>query len=435
MRDPRDSNASQSGAPARNAPIPVDLLVRGAGELCSPEGNSALAGSSLGRVTRLEGGAVAVHGERIVAVGPAEELETRYRAAEVLEAEGGLVVPGFVDAHTHPVFATTREAEFELRNQGRGYAEIAAAGGGILSTVRGVREASLEHLEAGLLARLDRFLEAGTTTLECKSGYGLERAAELRSLEAIAAANHSHAVDLVPTYLGAHTLPPEYADRREAYVEAIVQEWLPEISERRLARYADVFTESIAFGLDETRQIARAARALGLGVRLHVDQLTSGGGAELAAEVGAATADHLEHVSEAGLAALAEAGVQPVLCPLVPIYLREPAEAPGRRIVDTGLAPVLSTDFNPGSCMLQSLPEVVTFAALRYGFRAAESLTACTLNAAASLGLAEDRGSLEVGKRADLLVLDLPNLEHLAYEFGRNPVRAVVKSGRIVCQR
>lgn len=424
-----------SDPPSSSVRTSVDLLVLGASEICTPLGTQARGGDELGRIQRSDGWALAVDQARIVELGPAEEIQARYQAREVLEADSGVVVPGFVDAHTHPVFATTREGEFELRNQGRTYAEIAAAGGGILSTVRGVRDASREHLQAGLIGRLDRFLEAGTTTLECKTGYGLELSAELRSLEAIAGANREHPVDLIPTFLGAHALPPEFADRRAGFVDAIVEEWLPQVSEGGLARYVDVFMETIAFSAEETRRIALAGRNLGLGVRLHVDQLTSGAGAELAAEVGAATADHLEHVSEAGLEAMLEASVQPVLCPLVPIYLGESAEAPGRRMVERGLAPVLSTDFNPGSCMLQSLAEVVTFAGLRYGFSAAESLCACTLNAAVSLGLGEDRGSLEPGKRADLLILDLPNLEHLAYEFGRNPVRAVVKDGRIVFRR
>ena len=413
-------------------PKQVDLLVHGAAEVCTPLGDAPLGGADLGRVERIADGAVAVDRGRIVAVGPREELVRAYRARTTVDAAGGIVLPGFVDAHTHPVFAGTREAEFEARNAGRSYEEIARAGGGIVSTVSGVRAASAEQLAAMLLPRLDRFLELGTTTVECKSGYGLELEAELASLRAIAAADGAHPVRCVATFLGAHALPPEYADDRAGYVRLVTDEMLPRVVEEGLARFADVFTERVAFDAGETRAICARATELGLGIRLHVDQLSDGGGAALAAELGAASADHLEHVSEAGIAALAEARVQPVLCPVVPLFLRESKEAPGRRLVAAGLAPAISTDFNPGSCYLQSMPEVVSWSALRYGFSAAECLTAATLNAAATLGLADELGSLEPGKRADLIVCDIPNLEHLAYELGRNPVRAVVVSGEVV---
>jgi imidazolonepropionase len=333
------------------------------------------------------------------------------------------------------LFATTREDEFELRTRGASYAEIAAAGGGILSTTRGVRAASREELVERLQLHLDRFLELGTTTVEAKSGYGLSLADELRCLEALELVRSTHPIDVVPTFLGAHDLPPEFAGRRSDYVELIVAEMLPRVAERHLAEYCDVFAERIAFSLDESRRILVRARELGLGLRLHADQLTALGGAQLAAELGAASADHLEHVSEAGIAALASSGVVAVLCPVVPLYLRQEREAPARRMIERGVAIALSTDFNPGSCYLQSLPEVITWAALRYRMSAAECLTAATLNAACSLGRGARSGTLEAGKRADVAVLDLPNHRHLAYELGRNPVRAVVRSGRLVHSR
>lgn len=413
----------------------IDLLVAGAAEVATPLGTEARGGRALGELSVVERGAVAVDGGRVVAVGPESELRARCAPRRTLDCAGGTVVPGFVDAHTHPVFATTREDEFELRTLGRTYLEIAAAGGGILSTVRGVRSASREELERRVLLHLDRFLEAGTTTVEAKSGYGLSLADELKSLEALAAAARAHPVDVVPTFLGAHEVPPEYRERRAAYVDHLVGEMLPAVAERGLAEYCDVFTEAHVFGLADSRRILERARELGLGLRLHVDQLTPLGGAELAAELGAASADHLEHVSDAGIRALGEAGVVPVLCPLVPLYLRIAQEAPGRRMIDAGLAPALSTDFNPGSCYAPSLPEVATWAALRLRMTAAECLTAMTLNAAASLGRARDVGSLEPGKRADLVVLDVPNHRHLVYELGRNPVRAVVKDGAVVLER
>lgn len=413
----------------------IDLLIVGAGELATPLGREPRAGADLDAIEVLREGALAVDGGRIVDVGTSRDLRERWRARELLDARGGTLVPGFVDAHTHPVFATTREDEFAARSRGATYLEIAAAGGGILSTVRGVRAASDELLRARLDLHLDRFLELGTTTVEAKTGYGLSLRDELRCLEALAAAQRSHAVRVVPTFLGAHEVPEEFRGRKGDFVREVCETMLPAVAERGLARYFDAFVESHVFGLDDARAMGERARALGLGLRLHVDQLSPLGGAELAAELGAASADHLEHVSERGIEALAGARVVPVLCPVVPLYLRQTREAPARRMVAAGLAPALSTDFNPGSCYLQSLPEALTWAALRYGFSAGECLTAATLNAACSLGLGAEIGSLEVGKRADVALLDVPNHRHLVYELGRNPVRAVVAGGRVAWRR
>ncbi len=411
----------------------IDLLVVGIGELATPLGPTALAGSALSNVSVQRDVAVACSGDRIVAVGSEEELRRTYAAKEELDAGGSLVIPGLVDSHTHPVFAGTREGEFEARTQGATYVEIAAQGGGIRSSLRGVRESSEHDLTLGLLGRMDRFLSLGTTTVEAKTGYGLTVADELKGLDAIHAADRAHPVDLVATCLGGHDVPPEFDGRRDAWVDVVVNELWPAAQGR--AAFADVFTESHVFGLEDSRRMMEAARDLGFGLRMHVDQLTSLGGAELAAELGAASADHLEHVSEKGMRALAESGVQPVLCPMVPLYLRETQEAPARAMVDAGCAPALSTDFNPGSCYCMSLFEVMSWAALRYGFSAKETITAATLNAAATLGLAGDRGSVEPGKRADLVITDLPNHHHLTYELGRSPVQAVVKNGSVVFQR
>jgi imidazolonepropionase len=425
----------RADAPRAGEPREVDRLVSGAAELATPLGSTPRAGAELARVTVVARPAVAIDGGRIVEVGTEEALRGRYRGRRELDAGGGTLVPGFVDAHTHPVFAGTREDEFELRTAGATYVEIAAAGGGILSSTRGVRAAGAGELERLLLARLDRFLELGTTTVEAKSGYGLTLESELKSLEVLAAANRAHPLELVPTFLGAHDVPAEYRERRADYVALVVDEMLPRVAAAGLAEYCDVFTESHVFGLDDSRRILTRARELGLGLRLHVDQLTPLGGAELAGELRAASADHLEFVTEAGIEALAAAGVIPVLCPLVPLYLRVDQEAPARRMIAAGLAPAVATDFNPGSCYTQSLPEVMTWAALRYRMTAGEALTAATLNAACSLGRGAELGSLEPGKRADLVVLDVPNHRHLTYELGRNPVRAVVKDGRVVHER
>lgn len=412
----------------------IDLLVRGAAELATPVGRSAAGGDALGRIHVIAGGAIAIDQGRIVAVGPESELQARFFGRAELDAAGGTILPGFVDAHTHPVFAGTREEEFELRTAGATYVEISKAGGGILSSVRGVRDASRDELLARLLLRLERFLELGTTTVEAKSGYGLSLQDELKCLEVIAEANRLQPVRLVPTFLGAHDFPPEYRDNHAAYIALLVEEMIPAIAESGLAEYCDIFTEEHVFGVDDSRRILMRAREAGLRLRLHVDQLTGLGGAELAAELGASSADHLEFVDTVGIEALASAGVIPVLCPLVPLYLRVDREVPARRMIDAGLAPALATDFNPGSCYAQSIPEVCTWAALRLRMSAGECLTAATLNAAASLDRSAEIGSLEVGKRADVVVLDSPNHRFLCYEFGRNPVRAVVTGGRLVHQ-
>lgn len=413
----------------------ADLLVVGAAEIASPRGIEARGGADLGALRIIEGGALALVDGCIAAMGSEAEVRAEWSAQEELDARGGLVVPGFVDAHTHPVFAGTREEEFEQRVGGASYVDIALAGGGILSSVRGVRDASAELLLAGLLARLDRFLALGTTTVEAKTGYGLSGADEMKCLEVIAEADRTHPVDLVPTFLGAHDFPPEYRDDRGAYVDLLCEEMLPQVAESGLAEYCDAFTEAHVFDKQASRRILSRGAELGLGIRMHVDQLTPLGGAELAAELGAASADHLEHISEAGIEALARSRVIPVLCPLVPLYLGVEAEAPARRMISAGLAPALATDFNPGSCYTQSMPEVLTWAALRYGMSAGEALCAATLNAAVSLGRGGQVGSLEVGKRADLALLDVPNHHFLTYEFGRNPVWAVVKGGVLVHER
>ena len=413
----------------------VDLLVTGIGELVTATGISPAGGAELGRVSRMSDAALAIDGDKLVAVGPEAEVLASFEGAQTIDAAGKVVIPGLVDAHTHPVFAGTRENEFELRLSGKSYVEIAAAGGGIASSVRGVRETSKEVLTARLLVRLDRFLSLGTTTVEAKTGYGLSLEEELKCLEVIRDAAVEHPVELVPTFLGAHDYPPEFKDRKTEYVDLLLEEMLPAVAESGLAEYADVFTESHVFGIDDSRRIMARASELGLRLRLHVDQLTPLGGAELAAELGADSADHLECISEEGIAALGEAGVVPVLCPLVPLFIGQEEEAPGRRIIDAGLAPAIATDFNPGSCYVQSLPEALSWAALRYGMSAAECLVSATLNAACSLRRGETIGTLEVGKQADLVITDLPNLEHLTYELGRSPVRVVVKRGEVVYER
>lgn len=410
------------------------LILRNVGAIATPTGDEPRGGEALGAVEQRtrEGGPylIAVRGDRIVWVGAEAAPDAPREASVVVDAESGLVIPGLVDSHTHPVFLGTRHLEFEMRAAGRSYVDIARAGGGIRSSLAGVRGATRTELGAALALRLDRFLALGTTTIEAKTGYGLTVADELKGLDVIRDASAAHPVDLVATCLGGHDIPPEFTDAPGDWIELVCEELWPAAVEHGAA-FADVFTESHVFGLEDSRRLMESARDRGLGLRMHVDQLSSLGGAELAAELGARSADHLEHVSARGIEALGARGVQPVLCPLVPLYLRETQEAPARRMVEAGLAPALSTDFNPGSCYCMSLFEVMSWGALRYGFSSAEALTAATLNAACTLGLGSDRGTIEIGKRADIVVTDLPGIEHLTYELGRSPVRTVLKDGRL----
>lgn len=414
---------------------PADLLVHGAAEIATATGTTPRTGRSLAEIRVHRSAAIVVRGGRIVDVGDEADLRRRWIAERELDARGGTVVPGFVDAHTHPVFSGTREDEFEMRTRGATYLEIAAAGGGILSSVRGVRAASRDELVERVLTRLDRFLELGTTTIEAKSGYGLSTEDELKSLAVLDAARRRHPVEVVPTFLGAHDVPAEHRADPSAYVDLVEREMLPRVAASGLAEYCDVFVEAHTFGLDASRRILERARSLGLALRLHADQLSLLGGARLAAELGAHSADHLEFVDDAGADALAAAGVTAVLCPVVPLFLRIEREAPARRLIERGVPVALSTDFNPGSCYLQSLPQVLAWAALRYRMTAGEALTAATLNAACSLGRGARLGTIEAGKDADLVVLDVPNHLHLVYEHGRNAVRAVVKAGAVVLER
>lgn len=391
-------------------------------------------GRDFGRVRIVERGAVAVTGGRIAAVGPEEDLQRRFEAREVVRLGGGGIVPGFVDAHTHPIFAGTREEEFGLRCRGADYVEIARRGGGILSSVQGVRAAGEDELAARVEARLRRFLLHGTTTLEAKSGYGLSTKDELKSLRALRRAAAAVPITVSPTFLGAHEVPPEHRADPERYVDLLVSEMLP--AARDLADSADAFVEEHVFDLAQGERILAAAKDCGYRLRVHADELAPLGGTELAVRLGAASADHLLAVSERGIELLAASDTAAVLLPGTSFFLRKAKHAPGARLAQAGAIVVLATDFNPGSCYTLSLPMIATLARLHFGFSGAACLQAVTLNAACSLGLGAERGSLHAGKAADFAVLDLPSLEAFGYEFGTNPVRLTVKEGRIVaCAR
>jgi imidazolonepropionase len=349
----------------------------------------------------------------------------------VLDAEGAAVVPGFVDAHTHLAFAGDRDDEIRRRLAGASYRDIAAAGGGIVKTVAATRAASADGLADSIRERLDEMLLQGTTTAEVKSGYGLEREAEIRSLEAIAAAARTHPVTVVATFLGAHEVPPEHRANRAAYLAHLVDDMLPEVARRGLARFCDVFCEEGVFTVEESRRVLEAARAHGLALRVHADELAWTGGAELAAEMGARSADHLLFVSEAGMRALASSSCVAVLLPAAAFYLRLGRYAPARALIEAGAPVALASDANPGGGLSPSMPFAMTVACFAMGLALEEALAAATINAACSLDLEGDVGSLEVGKRCDLVVLRGPRLLDLV-RVGVPAIRHVVTAGRAV---
>ncbi|HEX2164207.1 MAG TPA: imidazolonepropionase [Thermoanaerobaculia bacterium] len=410
-----------------------DLLVTNLSEFATPLGASSLSGAAQSRVARTPTPEVLCRDGRIAFAGPADERRRRFGDlpdSEVLDGRGGTLVPGFVDPHTHLPWAGTREDELVRRLAGATYQEIAAGGGGILSTVAATRAAGEADLAANVRRRLDLMLAHGTTTAEAKSGYGLSTADELKQLAAIRAAAAGHPVDLVPTLLAAHEVPPEHRADRRRYVDLVCEEIVPAAAEAGLARFCDVFCEEGVFSVEESRRVLAAGARHGLLPRLHADELSASGGAELAAELGALSADHLIEVTDAGIAALAAAGVTAVLLPGTSFFLRK-GYAPARRLVEAGVPVALATDCNPGSSYTESLPTVFVLAVFELGLSIEEALTALTLNAAACLGLAGEIGSIQEGKRADLVLLDAPNLLHLAYHYGVNPVAAVVKEGRV----
>lgn len=413
----------------------TDLLIHNLSEVATPRGTSPQRGADQRQVLRLKGAEVLCRDGRIAFVGSPEERRAAFGElpdAERLDGRGGTLIPGFVDPHTHLPWSGSREEEFAARLAGKTYQEIAAAGGGILSSVAATRRASEEELAANVRKRLDQMLTWGTTTAEAKSGYGLTLDDELKQLRAIRAASSSHAVDLIPTVLAAHEVPPEHRGDRGRYVDLICEEIVPAAAEQGLARFCDVFCEKGVFSAEESRRVLEAGVRHGLAPRLHADEFVDSGGAELAAELGALSADHLMAVSPAGVEALARSGVTAVLLPGTSFFLMKHVYAPARRLIEAGVPVALATDCNPGSCFTESMPAVFVLSVFELGLTIEESLTAATLNSACSLGLGGEIGSVEAGKRADLVLLDAPNLLHLAYHFGINPVAAVVKGGRVV---
>ncbi len=415
--------------------IEANFILTDCGELLTMAGGrlSPRRAADLSRLKIINGCSVAALDGIIVWVGADPEAQVTLQPGSVeLSARGRLVSPGLVDAHTHPVFAATRELEFEMRALGKSYAEIAAAGGGIVSSVKALRAADHQQLVNLALPRLDTMLKFGTTTVEAKSGYGLSVDDEIKMLEVIAALAERHVLDLVPTVLAGHEFPPEYRDDHGGYVRLITAEILPAVAERKLAEFSDVFYEQGVFNREQARTVQQKARELGLQLKFHVDQLTNQEGASLAAEMGAISADHLEYVSSDGIAALAVAGTFGVLLPGAGYFLDMPQRPPVRQMIEAGVPLALATDCNPGSCMSESMQLMMNLACVTYKMTPAEAFCAATTNAAWSIGRGDRLGSVEIGQQADLVVWDADNYRQVPYHFGVNLVRRVIKKGRVV---
>ncbi|MBM3144964.1 MAG: imidazolonepropionase [Chloroflexi bacterium] len=425
------------------------MLIHSAGQLLTISGSSQR-GHALGDLGIIENGAVLIEDDLIVAVGPSDEMCAIYAGEETLDASGRVVMPGLVDPHTHAVWAGDRAAEFEMRIQGKTYLEIMLAGGGIASTVRKTRSASLDDLLAETRPRLRRMFAHGTTTAEVKSGYGLEIETEIKMLEAILALDAEGPIELAPTFLGAHAIPPEYKVHPHGYTDLICNEMLPAIKEWAVSRrqwagdrsqspttnnqltdlpFTDVFCETGAFSLEQSRQILETARDLGFPLKIHADEFDNLGGAALAAELGAVSADHLVVTSEEDITALGASSTVAVSLPCTPFGLAEGSYTPAKDFLDANCLLAIATDINPGTAWCESMQFTITLACRYLRLTPAQAIVAATLNAAAAIGRADRIGSLDPGKQADLLILDVPDYRHLGYRIGGNLVQTVIKKG------
>jgi imidazolonepropionase len=416
---------------------PLDLLIRNARQLLTIQSSQKgpRTKERLEELGIVQDGAIAVSDGKIVAVGKTQDVLKEVKVdgeTKVIDAATKVVLPGFVDCHTHPVFAATREEEFDMRVRGKSYQEIAAAGGGIKSSVKALRSKSKQELIEFAVPYLDRLLSYGTTTIEAKSGYGLSLEDEIKMLEVIRKLNHRHPIDLIPTFLGAHEVPPEYKDKKSQYVDLIINEMIPEVAKRKLAVFCDIFCEKGVFDIEESRRILTAAKKHGFKLKLHADQLSALGGSKLAAELGATSADHLEFVDDEGIRMVKDAGVIGVLLPGACFGLGMREYPPARKMIGAGLPVALATDFNPGSSFTESMPMIMSLACLMMRMTPAEAVTASTINSAYAIDEAGQIGSIEVGKKADLVIWNIRDYREIPYHYGVNLIDQVIKDGRVI---
>jgi imidazolonepropionase len=414
----------------------VDLLILNAQELVTLAGNSQkpCTGKQMRELGILRNCSMAIKDGKIVAIGKTADITKNFKSENSVNANGKTVMPGFVDPHTHLVFAGSREDEFQMRIEGASYMEILGAGGGILKTVRETRRASVEKLVDAGLKTLDAMLECGTTTVEAKSGYGLTTKDELKILEVLKRVNQLHCVDITPTFMGAHAIPPEYKGNTQGYVGLVAEEMIPKVAEKGLAEFCDVFCERGVFSLEQSRRILTTGKNHGLKPKIHADEMSMMGGTELASDIGAVSAEHLLFSSQESIKAMSAKGVIAVLLPAAAFSLMIGRYADARLMIDLGAPVALGSDFNP-SCWVENIQLVIAFACHYMKLTASEAITATTINAAHAIGRAGEVGSLEVGKKADVIVLNVPNHKFIGYRFGVNLVDKVVKNGRLVVDR
>ncbi len=414
--------------------IKADLAVINAAELATPCGSQPLSGKDTGNLKIIHNACIAAFRGKIVFTGTGEEYGRNVSLAgdaRVLDASGKTVIPGFVDSHTHLPFAGYRDEEFLLRISGASYEEIARKGGGIRNTVKTTRAASREELGSLSLARLDSMLFHGTTTCEAKSGYGLDPDEEFKQLEALADVSEMHPVTLVRTFLGAHTVPAEFAENRETYVSMLTEKMIPDVAGRGLAEFCDIFCDEHGFTFEESKKILAAAKKSGLKIKTHADQFGSSGGSQLASEFNAVSADHLENISDADIRELAQSRVVGTLLPGSVFFLKKKKYAPARKMLDEGMTLAIASDFNPGSSMTESMQMILQLSVFMMDLTVGEALTMATLNGAAALQRADTKGSLEPGKDADIVIMDIPNHQHCAYHFGINHCSDVIIRGKV----
>ena len=405
------------------------LLIKNIGMLATAAGTSARCGKDQGEIIKMNNAWIEVEDDKIKAFGegaaPAGDFD------EVIDAEGKLVTPGLIDAHTHLVFGGWRQNELGLKLHGAGYLDILAMGGGIHSTVKATREATEDELYAKAAKALDEMISIGVTTVEAKSGYGLDPENEFKQLRAMKRLNEDHVIDLVPTFLGAHAVPEEYKDNREDYIRLLTEEMIPKVAEEGLAEFCDVFCEKGVYTAEESERILKAGQAHGLKSKIHADEIENMGGTELCASLKATSAEHLIVCKESGIKAMAEGGTVACTLPATSFYLGA-VYAPARQMIEAGVPVAVGSDFNPGSCPSLNLQFCMNLACLKYKLTPEEMLTAVTLNAAAAVCRADKVGSIEEGKQADIVIWDAPDLDYLGYRMGSNLADTVIKKGKVV---